>query len=123
MAARPKRQQYRDGLLTVYQVTNAAAPGAAPVEKLHRKVQLPYEERMIGVKRLYLAQQAEDRLDLLLRVPWRPGIAAQDVVIPTMDGKQYRITNIQKVLDIEPPPMDLSLARITPEYKLEEVQG
>lgn len=122
MANQPKRQQYRDGLLTVYTVTNAAAPGTAPAEQLHRKVRLPYEERMIGVKRMYLAQQAEDRLDLLLRVPWRPGITAQDVVIPTLDSHQYRITNIQKVPDIEPPPMDLSLARITPEYKLEEEQ-
>lgn len=122
MANRPKRQQYRDGLLTVYLVTNAANPGAAPVEKLHRKVQLPYEERMIGVKRMYLAQQSEDRLDLLLRVPYRPGIAAQDVVIPTLDGKLYEIRTVQKVLDIRPPAMDLSLARLTADYKLEEVQ-
>ena len=112
-------QTYNDGLLTVYRTINAAPPGETPVERLEKKYVLRYEERTIGVHRAYLAMQAEDRLDLLLRVPYRKDVAAQDVVIPTLDGHQYRIKMVQKPKDITPPSMDLSLERLTEDYDLE----
>lgn len=86
---------FHDGLVTIYRVENRAAPGDKPVERLVKKAVLRYARRTVGVRRHYAAMNAGARVDLLLRVPFRPEVSPQDVAVPTLDGKQYRITLVQ----------------------------
>ena len=109
---------YHDGLVTVYRVENQAAPGDKPVERLVRKGVLRYQRRTVGIQRHYAAMNAGARVDLLLRVPYRPEVSAQDVAVPTLDGKQYRITLVQVPEDMTPPVMDLTLERLERDYDL-----
>ena len=109
---------FHDGLVTVYRVENQAAPGDKPVERLVRKGVLRYQRRTVGIQRHYAAMNAGARVDLLLRVPYRPEVSAQDVAVPTLDGKQYRITLVQVPEDMTPPVMDLTLERLERDYDL-----
>lgn len=109
---------FNDGLVTIYRVENRAAPGKKPVEALLRKAALRYQRRTVGIKRHYAALTAGARVDLLLRVPYRPDVSAQDVAVPTLDGKQYRITLVQVPEDVVPPVMDLTLERLERDYDL-----
>lgn len=109
---------FNDGMIVVYAVENRAAPGAKPKEALSKRGTLRYQRRTVGIKRHYAAMNAGARVDLLLRVPYRPEISTQDVAVPTLDGKQYRITLIQVPEDVTPPVMDLTLERLERDYDL-----
>ena len=109
---------FNDGLVTVYRVENQAAPGAKPVERLVRKVVLRYRRRTVGIQRHYAALNAGAKVDLLLRVPFHRSVSAQDVAVPTADGRQYRITLVQAPEDVTPPVMDLTLERLERNYDL-----
>lgn len=109
---------FNDGLVTIYRVENRAAPGDKPVERLVRKTVLRYQRRTVGIKRHYAAMNAGARVDLLLRVPFRPEVSPQDVAVPTLDGRQYRITLVQVPEDVTPPIMDLTLERLERDYDL-----
>lgn len=108
---------FHDGLVTVYGVKNRAGPGKKPVEDLIQKGVLRFQRRTVGIRRHYAAMTAGAKVDLL-RVPFRPEVSAQDVAVPTLDGKQYRITLVQVPEDIYPPVMDLTLERLERNYEL-----
>lgn len=91
--------------------------GRAPVKKLSEKYILHYEERALGITRIYQSRQAQAEILRVLRVP-RVNISAQDVAI-THDGQIYEISTVQLVLDVYPPSLDVSLKKLT--HKLEEV--
>lgn len=107
-----------DGIVEIFTVENAAENGDTPIETLagNPHERLRYAERTVGVTRHYAAMQAKERVDLLIRVPFRPGVSTDDVAIPTRDGKQYRITLIQKIEKTLPAMMDLTLRRLEHEY-------
>lgn len=109
---------FNDGLVTVFRVENQAAPGDKPKEALFKRGTLRYQRRTVGIKRHYAAMNAGARVDLLLRVPYRRSVSTQDVAVPTLDGKQYRITLIQVPEDVTPPVMDLTLERLEKDYDL-----
>ena len=109
---------FNDGLVTIYQVENRAAPGKTPADALLKKGVLRYQRRTVGIKRHYAALNAGARVDLLLRVPYRPEVSSQDVAVPTLDGKQYRITLVQVPEGVTPPVMDLTLERLERNYDL-----
>lgn len=110
-------QTFNDGLVRVYAAANAAQPGAAPRERLEPRWKLRYEERTVGVTRHYAAMQANERVDMVLRVPLRP-VSALDVAVPN-DGQQYRITLVQRPKGVEPPCLDLTLRRLEMDYELD----
>lgn len=116
--AKAKAQTYNDGVVRLYRVSDAAAPGCAPVERPVLRGRLRYEERTVGVTRHYAAMQARDRIDLVLRCPRFP-VSALDVAVPN-DGRQYRVTLVQHPKDVEPPCMDLTLQRLEMDYELPE---
>lgn len=109
---------FHDGLVTVYGVENRAGPGKKPVESITRKGVLRFQRRTVGIRRHYAAMTAGAKVALLLRVPFRPEVSPQDVAVPTLDGKQYRITLVQVPEDITPPVMDLTLERLERNYDL-----
>ena len=106
------------GLVTIYRVENSAAPGEKPKKRLAPKGSLRYQRRTVGIRRHYTALNAGARVDLLLRCPCRPEVSTQDVAVPTLDGRQYRITLVQVPEDIHPPVMDLTLERLERDYDM-----
>ena len=111
---RPKgeiTQRYNDGMLTVYALTDSAAPGYQPKPEMTQKITLRYEERRLGIQRYYAAAQSQQRIERVLRVPKTGKVSAQDVVM-TEDGRQFRIEMVQIVPDVYPASVDLTLSRI-----------
>lgn len=117
---RPDRdtsQIYNSGVLTVYAVSNAAPPGHTPREMITPKVTIHYEEQRLGINRLYLSRQNQAEISRVVRVPRRPEVSTQDVVIDQF-GKSYRIDTVQAVLDVWPASLDLSLRRVEQKYEV-----
>ena len=119
-------QSFGDGLVKVYSVKDVAQPGYKPVEKLVFKIALRYDEQRLGIQRFYSGQQNQSQIERVIRVPRAGQVSNQDVAI-TEDGHKYRVDLVQAVMDIYPPCVDLTLARLDQDYELdddiEEVSG
>lgn len=102
-------QSYNDGAVTIYSVTDAAAPGYQPKEQLKELVSLHYENRRVGVQRYYDAKQVQDEVKRVIRVQHiQQEITPRNKAV-TEDGRAYRIDLIQFVPDVWPPSDDLTL--------------
>ena len=115
-------QSYNDGVVTVYAVTDSAAPGYQPRPTLVQpaKAVLRYEEQRVGLQRYYDARQNQVQVERVLRTPRAGHITNQDVAV-TENGRRYRIDMVQTVEGVYPPSQDLTLARY--EQIPEEVTG
>lgn len=112
-------QTYNSGILTVFGIEDAAEPGYAPVKKLVTKVQLRFEEIQLGLTRYYSALQNNVQVERVVRCPYRTEVSPQDVVV-SADGRQYQINLVQKLQDVWPPSMDLTLSRLDHKYDVPE---
>lgn len=104
-------QAYSDGIVTIYAVTDSAAPGMRPVERLTERVRLRYAERKLGIQRYYAGRQNQVEIERVIRVPRSKLVSTQDVAV-TEDGRRYRIDMVQAAIDVYPPSADLTLVRI-----------
>lgn len=102
-------QSYNDGMLTVYAVSDEAAPGRQPVRRLAELVKLPYETRRVGIQRYYAAAQNQTKVQRVLRVPHSGKPVTNRCLADTEDGSRYRIDLVQFVPDVYPPSDDLTL--------------
>lgn len=114
-------QCYDDGVVTVYAVTDAAAPGYQPKPQLVKppKAVLRYEEQRLGIQRYYDALQNQIQVERVIRTPRHGQITNQDVAV-TEDGRQYRIDLVQTVQNVWPASQDLTLAKIEQIYDVSE---
>ena len=106
-------QTFSDGYVDIYKTTNGSQAGYKAVEKLMpNPLHLRYNEQRTGVTRYYAAKQANIQIERVLRMPdcgaW---IDTQSVAV-TEDGMQYRIEQVQTVIDSYPRSLDISLSRI-----------
>lgn len=104
-------QQYNDGTVRIYSLTDAAAPGYQPKAAVTHKYTLRFANRALGISRIYLSRQNQAEIQRVIRVP-RADISPQDIAV-THDGKQYRIDTVQAAIGIYPPSLDLSLRLVT----------
>ena len=102
-------QSFNDGMLTVYTVSDEAAPGRQPVRRLAELVKLPYETRRVGIQRYYAAAQNQTKVQRVLRVPHSGAPVTNRCLADTEDGIRYRIDLVQFVPDVYPPSDDLTL--------------
>ena len=102
-------QSYNDGMLTVYTVSDEAAPGRQPVRRLAELVKLPYETRRVGIQRYYAAAQNQTKVQRVLRIPHSGKPVTNRCLADTEDGSRYRIDLVQFVPDVYPPSDDLTL--------------
>lgn len=102
---------FEDGVCRICAVRNAAPVGKQPVEVLTERFRLLYQERQLGLTRYYTALQADVKISRVIRCLWRAEVSPQDVVIDER-GEQFRIALIQKITNIQPPCMDLSLGKV-----------
>lgn len=110
-------QSYRDGVVRIYTVTDAAQPGYQPKPALTLTEALFYQERRVGLQRYYSSKQAQVQVERVIRTQLRPGVSPQCVAI-TEDGVQYGIDLVQQVADVYPTSMDLTLTRIEQKYEV-----
>lgn len=110
-------QNFGDGVVKIYTVTNSAQPGYQPVPALTLKCVLRYEEQRLGIQRYYTGRQNQVEIERVLRVPRYGGITNQDVAV-TEDGRQFRIDMVQNVTDVYPASLDLTLAKIEQEIEV-----
>ena len=99
---RPKHeitQAFNDGIVTICTVCDAAKAGYAPQEKLTDQ-----------------SKQAQVEIVRVIRVPAAGAVSPQDVAL--LEGKQYRIDTVQKVMEIYPPCVDLALAKIEQKFEV-----
>lgn len=112
-------QSYRDGVVRIYTVTDAAQPGYQPKPALTLAETLFYQERRVGLQRYYSSKQAQVQVERVIRTQLRSGVSPQCVAIAE-DGVQYGIDLVQQVTDVYPASMDLTLTRIEQKYEVSD---
>ena len=110
-------QNFGDGVVAIYTVTDIAQPGYQPKPQTTLKCKLRYEEQRLGIQRYYSGRQNQVEIERVLRVPRYGGITNQDVAV-TEDGRQYRVDMVQNVTDVYPASLDLTLAKIEQEIEV-----
>ena len=110
-------QPYRDGVVRIYAVTDAAQPGYQPKPALTLAETLFYAERRVGLQRYYSGKQAQVQVERVIRTQTRPAVNPQCIAV-TEDGTQYGIELVQQLQDVYPPSMDLTLTRIDQKYEV-----
>lgn len=108
------------GIVSIYALTNTAVPGDMPKYGLTLKSRQYYEERVIGYGRQYEAKGVNERVDLIARI-WRSPVRIGDFAIieDSPDSGQYRIDNVQNLLDDDGLQVtDLTLYRVDELYDI-----
>lgn len=107
------------GLIQICALTNTAAPGRMPQEKLVVEESWFYEDRVVGYNRLYAARGVNEQIDMLVRI-WRsstPKVGKFAVLSMSENDGQYRITNVQNLLDeFGLKVTDITLQRLEEKY-------
>ena len=110
------------GRITICDLQNIADNGRMPVEMLV-PVRDPadFEEKVIGYGRQYSAKGANEKIDLFVRI-WRMPVRIGQYAIITdyegcEDGDQFRIDNVQPLLDEDGLKVtDITLSRLEEFY-------
>lgn len=110
-------QVFDDGVVSIYSVTDAGAPGYRPVPRPALKITLRYEEQRLGIQRYYQGRQNQVEIERVIRTPRAGHVSNQDIAV-TEDGTQYRIDLVQSVDNVWPACQDLTLAKIEQRYDL-----
>lgn len=110
-------QTFNDGIVNIFSAEDISKPGYAPKVKLSPKISLRYEERKLGIKRYYSAQQNQIKVERVIRVPRAGNISSQDIAI-LPDSPTYRIDLVQLVPDVYPSSLDLTLVKFEQEVEL-----
>ena len=110
-------ESYNDGIVSIYAVQDGAAPGYRPMPVLVLVKRMRYQERYLGINRLYSGRQNQVDIQRIVRVQKVPGVSNQNVAI-TEDGQQYRIDSVQDVIGAYPPSLDLTLATVEQKYEV-----
>ena len=111
------------GIAVILRRSDGGKPGDRPSAHTVEIFKSPYGERVVGMSRFYTAKQANERVDILIRIacPDDPaaGIRADDLCELSRDGKTYRILQAQYIRDEEAGMdcIDLSLERIGEKFE------
>ena len=116
-----------DGILKLYRLENTAGSGYMPKDRLvDLGEEWQFQERTIGYNRQYAAQGVGEQVDMLVRI-WRAASARIGLyaILTDYDGQenesgdQYRISNVQNVLDENGLKVtDLTLYRLDELYEI-----
>ena len=109
------------GKVTFCTLTNTATAGFMPAMRLVVSSEAFFEERAVGYNRFYAAQGVNEQIDLLIRV-WRNTsvrIGMYAVLSMSENDGQYRITNVQHLLDEDGLKVtDVTLSRMDELYDI-----
>lgn len=109
-------QSFNSGAVCFFDVSDVAEVGYQPRLKLTKKLSTRYDERRLGINRLYLSRQAFAEIVRVIRVPKASvQISTQDAA-QTEDGQYYRVDTVQAVEGIFPPALDVSLRAVEADF-------
>lgn len=112
-------QAFNDGIADIYAVMDISAPGAKPHKALAgKKVRVRYEERRLGISRYYSGRENQINISRVVRIPAAAKITNQDVLVDET-GDQYRIDLVQRINDVYPHSLDLTLEKILQKYEVD----
>ena len=101
-------ETFNDGILTVCEVS-----GRSIIKT--KKNGVRFGNRTVGVKRFWEAKVAGSEIAYLVAVPDPLGIERGDIIL--MNGRQYRVSQIQGKFDTWPPCLYLSLESIQAPFR------
>lgn len=109
-------QSFNSGAVKIFSTADGAEAGYQPRIQLKKKFSARYEERRLGINRLYLSRQNLAEIVRVIRIPkaFLP-VSSQDVA-QTEDGMYYRIDTVQAAEGIYPPALDLSLRAVEEDF-------
>ena len=121
------------GIVTICTLENTAVAGDMPKSKLvplmyeDKELTWQFEERTVGMNRQYQAKGVSERVDMLIRI-WRAPVRIGMYAVLTdydgqenEDGDQYRIDNVQQLIDDHGLKVtDLTLYRLEEYYEVSE---
>lgn len=111
---------FDDGILTIYEVTNSAQPGAKPVPALAEKSRHYFEYETLGVTRYYTALQANQQIAAVVDIPGWNDVKTTDICV-LEDGGQYTVAMVQPTFDEDGLRITkLSLERVSQTYEVPE---
>lgn len=114
---------FDSGMVTVCNLLNAAQPGSMPKETLVPVLSALFGERTVGYGRYYQAKGVNEQVDMVIRI-WRTTaarIGMYAVLSQSENNGQYRITNMQQMLDEDGLKVtDLTLQRMDELYEITE---
>lgn len=108
-------QAFNDGVVTIYALSDAGAPGYRPAPRPVKKITLRYAEQRLGIQRYYQGRQNQVEIERVIRTPRAGNVSSQDIAV-TEGGAQYRIDLVQSVDNVWPASQDLTLAKIEQKY-------
>lgn len=108
---------FDDGILKIYNVTNAAAPGDLPCKSLTEKGRYYYCYETLGVTRFYQAMQANQQITAVVAVPGWINARVTDIC-ELDDGALYKVDMVQTARDDNNLKITrLSLERVSQKYE------
>lgn len=102
-------QTFENGVCMIGKMTNAAPKGKRPAWDFETRYTLNFSERVVGVYRHREGLQNDIRIDRLIRVYRHDDVTTNDTV--DIRGERYFIRQVQYIMNVQPPVMDLSLER------------
>ena len=114
------------GLVTICSLSNLSAAGARPVMVLSPVLSDYFGERTVGYNRYYAAKGVNEQVDLLIRIGRTTAarIGMYAVLTYSENDGQYRITNVQQLLDDDGLKCtDLTLTRMDELYEIATEQS
>lgn len=100
---------FNDGIAELYRVENSAENGNRNVEVLKPIDRVRFKAHTVGIQRFYEAMQFEIRIAKAIVIPQIAArITTQDVAV--IEGRKYRIQQIQERRETLPPSLLLSLS-------------
>lgn len=110
-------QTYNDGIVKIFTTSDEAKPGYQPVIQATERYVIPFEERVLGINRLFQGRQDHVEIKHVIRIP-RVNVSTQDLAM-THTGRWYKIYSVQSVEGIKPDSLDISLVAV--EQKVEVI--
>ena len=113
------------GIITVCELTNTAETGEMPKDRLSPVFSDYFEERLVGYGRFYQAKGVQESIDMLVRINRTTSarIGMYAVLSMSENDGQYRITNVQQMLDFDNLKCtDLTLSRLERLYDVATVE-
>lgn len=107
-----------DGIFVLCNLVDTARKGDAPKEHLEEVYREYYGERTVGISRFYESKGAGEQVDMLIRTRYDKRARIGCYIVLTEDDEQYRITNVQKVVDEGLNYCDITLSRLDKNYEL-----
>lgn len=97
-----KFETFLDGLCAFWQLDDKRRP-----VKLRDGIR--YQERVVGYKRNYTAEQAGHNIEMLIRIPRMDAVVRGTFVV--IKGRQYQVAQAQNILDTIPQCTDITLTQ------------